>query len=52
MAAPLLCLLLEDMSPEVQKGIQENFAQTLNPNKFPVSAFTRQLKRFFSHLAT
>ena len=51
-SVPLLCLLPEDLDPGRQKAIQENFQQILNAKKFPVSSFTRQLKRFFSHLAT
>jgi CheY-like chemotaxis protein len=52
LSVPLLCLLPEDFGPTAPKAMQENFQQTLNANKFPVSTFTRQLKRFFSHLAT
>ncbi len=52
LSVPLLCLLPEDLGPAAQKALQENFQQTLNAKKFPVATFARQLKRFFSHLAT
>jgi len=51
LSVPLVCLLPEDSGPAAQKALQENFRQTLNSSKFPVATFTRQLKRFFSHLA-
>ena len=52
LSVPLLCLLPEDLGPAAEKAMQANFQQALNPSKFPVAIFTRQLKRFFSHLAT
>ncbi len=51
-SVPILCLLPLDLGPAGELAIQKNFQKTLNAGKFPVSVFTRQLKRFFSHLAT
>ncbi|MBM4288309.1 MAG: GAF domain-containing protein [Deltaproteobacteria bacterium] len=52
LAVPLLCLLPLDSGPTAGTSLQEQFRQTLHPQKFPLTTFTRQLKRFFSRLAT
>jgi len=49
-SVPLLCLLPEKLGPAAEKDMQTHFQKALNPDKFPVSMFIRQLKRFFSHL--
>jgi DNA-binding response OmpR family regulator len=52
LSVPLLCLLPENLDPAAEKDMQAQLQQALNPKKFPYSDFLRQLKRFFSHLAT
>jgi hypothetical protein len=52
LSVPLLCLLPVDLGLAAEKTLQEHFQQALNAKKFPVATFVRQLKRFFSHLAT
>jgi PleD family two-component response regulator len=51
-SVPLLCLLPVDLGPGSERTLQEQFQQTLNAKKFPLATFIRQLKRYFSHLAT
>lgn len=50
LSVPLLCVLPENPQPQDQKLLQDQFQQSLKPPTFPLSDFTRQLKRFFAHL--
>jgi len=47
---PLLCILPVEPAAYDQRALQEQLLQSLKTQKFPVSAFIRQLKRFFAHL--
>jgi len=52
LTVPLFFLLPIDLGPTSELILQEQFRQTLNTNKFPLANFIRQLKRYFSHIAT
>lgn len=49
---PLLCLLPATLPVQTEQQLAQELKEVLNPKKFPVANFIRQLKRFFSKIAT